>query len=334
MLKILKVIIIFSLVLVLLAWGGSFLFEKIYKFPEEVKYGVTFAPRYARYLKLDWQKTYIQMLDEMKMLNLRLPTYWDLLEPDEGKYNFSETDFMLFEAEKRNAEVILVLGMRQPRWPECQVPQWAKSLSVKARQEKILILIKQVVERYKDNKAVKVWQVENEPFLPFFGEGCDRADAGFLKREVDLVKNMSNKKILVTDSGELGAWIIPMHLSDIFGTTLYRDVYNPVMGYVNYPVLPYFYNIHSVLVRSFFAPKNEKTVIIELQAEPWFSGGDLSADFDRQAKLFPVQKLKSYVNYARKTGFDEMYLWGVEWWYAMAAKGYPQYLEYAQILFK
>lgn len=325
---------ILTFVFVILILSGSVIFEKFYKFPSQITYGVTFAPRYARYLKLDWQKTYINMLEEIQVKNLRIPSYWDVLEPIEGKFDFSETDFMLAEAQKRQANVILVLGMRQPRWPECQVPGWAKNLSTGERREKILTFISKVVERYKDNQAIKVWQVENEPFLPFFGEGCDKADSQFLKKEVNLVRSQSNKKIMVTDSGELGTWIIPMQVSDIFGTTLYRDVYNSWFGYFTYPVLPYFYNMHSLLVRKIYAPNNQKTVIAELQAEPWLSNGNLSDNFREQERLFPLKKLQSYVDYAQKTGFNEIYLWGVEWWYAMAQDGYPEYLNYAKNLFR
>lgn len=325
---------IFALAFFVLLFAGSIIFEKTYQFPSRITYGVTFSPRYARYLKLDWEKTYLQMLDELKVRNLRLPTYWDLLEPKEGQFNFSESDYLLKEAGERDAKVILVLGMRQPRWPECQVPLWAKSLSVSERKKEILKFIQKVVERYKDSPAVAGWQVENEPFLLFFGEGCDRADADFLKAEINLVKSLSNKKVMVSDSGELGTWVVPMQVSDVFGSTLYRDVYNPWLGYINYPVLPYFYNIHSYLVRKFFAPRNQKTVIVELQAEPWFSNGDLLQNYEKQAGFFPVLKMQSYIDYARKTGFDTMYLWGVEWWYAMAANGHPEYLEYAKGLYQ
>lgn len=323
---------ILALLMILLL--GNVIFEKIYPLPSQVIYGVTFSPKYARYLNLDWQKTYIQILDELEVRYLRIPGYWEILEPKSGKYNFSETDFMLYEADKRNARVILVLGMKQPRWPECQVPIWAKDLSVSERRQKILSFIQKVVDRYKDNQAIWAWQVENEPFLPFFGEGCDRADVNFLRTEVNLVRSLSDKKIIVTDSGELGTWLVPMQLSDIFGSTLYRDVYNPLLGYLSYPVLPYFYNIHSQLVRKLFAPLNKETMIIELQAEPWLSNGDLSRNYSEQARLFPLLKMQSYINYAKKTGFAKMYLWGVEWWYFMAENGYPQYLDYAKTLFK
>lgn len=326
-------LLIVMLFAVFLGFVGQVIFENSYKFPAKVNFGVTFSPKFARYLQLDWKKTYIQILDELKVQSLRLPAYWDDLEKQEGKFNFEDEDFMVSEANKRGIKIVLVVGAKQPRWPECHIPPWAKVLSLGERRSKTLRFLQKVVERYKDQKSVWAFQVENEPFLPFFGEDCDQGDENFLATEVSLVKSLSQKPIIISDSGELGTWIAPMKLSHIFGTTLYRDVYNPVLGYISYPVLPYFYNLKSQLVRSFFAKSNQKTIIVELQAEPWVGTRDLMDDPKKQAKFFPLEKLKNYTDFAQKTGFDEMYLWGVEWWYWMSQNGYPEYLDYAKTLF-
>ncbi len=322
-------LIIAVLVIALVA---NTILERIYP-ASSPRFGVTFSPRYARYLKLDWQKTYIEILDDLKVRDLRISSYWDTLEPQPGQFDFTETDFMLNEAGKRGAKVIMVLGAKQPRWPECHNPAWAVKLTVLDRQEKMLQLINKVVKRYNDDRQIWAWQVENEPLLDF-GEGCDEPDINFLKKEISLVKSLSNKTIILTDSGELGFWNTSMSLSDVFGTTLYRQVYDKILGTVTYPLPPYFYNIKSSLIRSIFAPKNKKTIIVELQAEPWFSNGYMPPNLAEQAKAFPVKKIESYADYARKTGFDQAYLWGVEWWYLMAKNGYPQYLNYAETLFK
>ncbi|MDO8573804.1 MAG: beta-galactosidase [Candidatus Daviesbacteria bacterium] len=311
------------------------IFNAVYQVPfsQKIEYGVTFSPRFARYLKLDWKKTYQEMLDELKVKNVRLTSYWDILQPEQDKFDFSETDYLLSEAEKRGVRVILVLGERQPRWPECHIPIWAKDLKLKDRQKKILEFIQKTVERYKNYPSVWAWQVENEPFLSFFGEGCDKADENFLKTEISLVRSLSNKKIIISDSGELGTWVVPMQASDIFGTTIYRKVKDKFFGYVTYPVPPYFYSLKSGLIRKFFAPYNQKTIIVELQSEPWLAGGDLISQAE-QSKIFSVKDFKNYINFAGKTGFDEIYLWGVEWWYFMDKQGYPQYLDYAKTLFR
>ena len=137
----------------------------------------------------------------------------------------------------------------------------------------------------------------------------------------------------MTDSGELSFWISSMQLSDIFGTTLYRQVHNKYLGHITYPSPPYTYYLKSSLIKNIFARHQERIIIAELQAEPWLADGNLLPP-QEQVKLFTMGNFKSYVDFARKTGFDEAYLWGVEWWYYMAANGYLQYLDYAKTLFK
>ena len=243
------------LALVLVIVLGSVIFEKTYPFPSKTTYGVTFSPRYARYLKLDWQKIYIQILDDLKVKNLRITGYWDIVQPKPDQYNFTELDYMLSEAGKRGVRVIPVLGVKQPRWPECHIPVWARSLTVADRQQKILEFVQRVVKRYRNYSAIEGWQVENEPFLSFFGQGCDAPDKNFLKKEVELVKGLSNKPIIMTDSGELGSWVPSMQLSDIFGATLYRRVYDKNLG--DYLTIPMNFSLNQLDKNSFNIPVAE-----------------------------------------------------------------------------
>ncbi|MBI2021966.1 beta-galactosidase [Candidatus Daviesbacteria bacterium] len=331
---VLVIIIGFLILLIVLVLGDKF-FDKFHPATKQIGYGVSFSPQYSKDLGLDWKSTYISILDELKVKNLRIPTYWSVTEKNPGQFDYSEIDFMVTEAQNRNAKIILVLGARQPRWPECHLPDWAKQLDLKTRQKKTLEFIRKVVEKYRTSESIKAWQVENEPLLPFFGDKCDSPDRLFLKKEVDLVRGLDQRPIIVTDSGELRPWRTPMRLSDVFGTTLYRTVYNKVLGYTTYPLLPYFYSLKSTLNRKFFAPDNQKTIIVELQAEPWSPGNNLiSTPLDQQLANFSLNNFKDYVKFAQRTGFDEIYLWGVEWWYWVRQKGVNQYWDYAKGLFE
>ena len=49
-----------------------------------------------------------------------------------------------------------------------------KKLNQKEKEEALLNWLKVVVLRYKDYPNIKMWQVENEPFLTVFGE-CEKA---------------------------------------------------------------------------------------------------------------------------------------------------------------
>src|SRR3989344_2063058 len=163
-----KTALLFVFGLVMLIFLGQVVFSLIYQFPAKINYGVTFSPKFAEYLALDWKKIYIQILDELGVKNLRLPAYWDELEAKENAFNFDDVDFMIKEASIRHVKVILVVGAKQPRWPECHYPAWAKALSLPERRSKTLEIIQEVVQRYKDQQSIWAWQVENEPFLLFF----------------------------------------------------------------------------------------------------------------------------------------------------------------------
>src|SRR3990167_5289868 len=303
------------------------------KIAENIKYGVTFSPTYTQTLGLDWKSIYINILDDLKVRNLRIPTYWSTIEPREGEFDYSSVDFMLDEANKRDAKVILVVGMKQPRWPECHIPTWAKILSPQERHNKTLKVVENTVNRYKDHAAVTYWQIENEPLFKF-RDHCDKPNAKFLKEKVELVRQVDpSRPLLITDSGELSLWTESMQLSDMFGTTLYRTVYNKYLGYLNWTLPPQSYTLKSDLIKKYFAPRNQKTIIAELQAEPWSPIGLFETPIEEQLKVFSLKDFQANVDYAKKTGFDEIYLWGVEWWYFAKEFNHPEYLEYAKVLF-
>lgn len=334
LLKVAKYLVIFGVSIAVLVILASLFSEG--NNPNQVQFGVSYSPRYARYLKLDWQKTYLSMLDELKVKNLRVPSYWNSLEPKEQEYDFSDTDFMLSEADKRGVAVILVLGIRQPRWPECHVPNWVKQLTVLERQQATLKFVEQVIKRYQANSSIWAYQLENEPFVSWFGENCDPPDKQFLQKEVELVKKLDTKRpIIITDSGEWGSWVNPIALSDILGISIYKKTFNSNLNfYFTYPFTPGMYNLKSTLIKTLVGDQGKKVIVTELQAEPWLSMRD-SEEFSpqRQAQLFSTSDFKSYIEFVKRTNFDEAYLWGVEWWYWMAENGQREYLEYAKTLF-
>ncbi len=303
---------------------------------EKTKLGVSFSPKYAIELGLNPQTTFIKILDELKVKSLRLPVYWDEVEGFPGELNFSKVDYYLDIAKSRNIQVILSLGYKQPRWPECFDPPWVKNLIRSERDLRILKLVKAEIDHFKKYQNIIYWQVENEPFLPF--GNCDTPNSTTqdrLKQEIQIVKSAGNRPILLTDSGELGFWLPAISSSDVFGTTVYRTVWNPILGYVDYPLPPVFYNLKQDLIR-FFTGKAGPTIISELQMEPWIEGKALPSESDLQTQIknFPVSKLGENLDYAKETGFKEIYLWGVEWWYFMDKMNHPEYLQEAKRLFR
>jgi len=107
------------------------------KRPEKMVWGVNFSIKQVLFLELDPQETYLAILDDLKAKNIKISVHWDLVEPQANQYDFEYLDWQVAEAEKRNAQLILAIGMKTPRWPECHLPQWAMNLSKEQQQELI-----------------------------------------------------------------------------------------------------------------------------------------------------------------------------------------------------
>lgn len=302
----------------------------IEKEKDRINLGVTFSHRYSSDIGMDWKASFEATLDDLGARKIRLPVYWDLVEKEEGEYDFSDVDWQLAEARKRNAEIVLVVGQKVPRWPECAIPGWALESDEK-RKASLLSFLKVVVGRYRNNPEIKYWQVENEPFLKF--GICPEADATLLDSEISLVRKLDpSRKIIITDSGELSLWVSAAKRADIFGTTMYRNVYKEGFGYYTYPIGPRFFRFKYGLIKLF--ANQENAVVIELQAEPWISGWTTNQPLQEQFKSMTDQKLRENVAYAKKVGFPEVYLWGVEWWYWLKVeKNHPEVWDTAKELF-
>lgn len=284
---------------------------------KSVEFGVTFSKTYAEFLGLDWRATYLAVLDDLGVRKLRLLSEWNQIEPERNRYDFRDLDWQINEAQKRGAEVILVIGERQPRWPECHNPAWLVDASQEEVQDEILEMLKEIVNHYKDQKTILMWQIENEPFLNLFGN-CPPGDKNFLKTEIALVKSLDSRPVLITDSGELSTWRKTAHLGDYFGTTIYRSVYNRYFGYFYHFWPPSFYRIKAKLV----GLSQNKILISELQVEPWVKSGSIpDTPIDEQKRAMSLKRIENHLNFARKTGFSPAYLWGVEWWYWLREQG-------------
>lgn len=290
----------------------------------EVKiFGVTYSKIQAEDLGLDWQKAYEAIFEDLGFDLIRIPIYWSEVEREEGVFDFSSTDWMMEVAEAHNANVVLVVGRKVPRWPECHEPTWVQSQISKIKSQKLLDYIKTTVKRYDDSFAVWAWQVENEPFLNF-GE-CPGLDKEFLDGEIKLVKSLSSKPIIITDGGEFGDWARAYKRADIFGTTMYRTIWNDTIGYFKYPIPPSFFRLKLGIIDFIYGKK--PSVVIELQAEPWGPMLIQDLDINEQFVSMNPEKFKELMEYIEGTGFDTFYLWGVEWWYWLKENGHPEMWE-------
>lgn len=279
----------------------------------DVRWGVTFSELMAEDLKLNPGDTLRAIIRELKPGGVRLVAYWDRIEKKKGQYNFDSLDEQMYIARQAKVPVILAIGQRVPRWPECHIPKWAKP-------EKDLIpYVKRVVMRYRGYRNILYWQVENEPFL-HFGE-CKRANKKLIESEIANVRTLDpGRKILLTDGGEFGDWYRAAKRGSIFGTTLYRKVYNRVFGEFTYPITPEIYPLKRDIIKYFTKKPDQNFIIIELGTEPWGDKQIVEMTLQEQLETFSVRDFRDNVDYALKCRFDTYYLWGAEWWYYLKKK--------------
>lgn len=327
-----KLLIIFGSVVFLLAVSVLVLMQK--PIPEKITYGMSFNTLYANELGLDWKETYDAILDDLGVRNLRLAAHWPMVEPVQGNFNFTELDYQIAKAESVGARVILAVGRRLPRWPECHVPTWARILDQEDRNARQLIYMKAVVERYKNSPAVIYWQVENEPFLSAFAfEHCGPLDTDFLDKEIALVRELdSSRQIIVTDSGNLGTWHGAYKRGDIFGTSVYVHFWNPDLGQFRTLLPAATYRVKDNSMALIYGRK--ESFLIELSAEPWLVAPVLEVPLAVQFTRMDIEKFRDILSYAKETRFSNQYLWEAEWWYWLKKNGNEDFWEEGKSLYK
>lgn len=294
----------------------------------EVLLGATFSKPYAEELGLDWREAYLATLDDLGVRALRIPVYWTDIEPKKGELDFSVVDWQIEEASRRGVKVILAVGMKLPRWPECHIPEWAKGLDIDELHLRIMNMLAAVIDRYSAAGTFAAWQVENEPFFAF-GE-CPPPDRMFLQREIALVRSSDSRPVIITESGELSTWVSAASLADILGISTYRAVWNRHIGHFFWPVTPNWYARRISAVAKFV----DGVFVSELQAEPWGPGPIVEMDIREQLRHMNPRKLRDNIAFVRRMGVPEAYLWGIEWWYWLKQQGHPEMWDEGRRIFR
>lgn len=317
---------IFLITILLLAGGLAYLGRSTADPNRPIIWGVTFEKDFAQKLGLDWRSAYLAILDDLKIKNIRIAARWTEVESKENEYNFTDLDWQVEQAAARGVKIILAVGQKLPRWPECFIPEWAAG-----NQDALLKYIKTTVNRYKDNLAIYAWQVENEPFLSF--GVCPKLDVKLLDEEIALVKKLDSRPIIITDSGEFSLWVSAAKRSDIFGTTLYRRIWHEYLGFFEYPIPPSFFRVKERITRWFVGQENP-FIVIELQGEPWTRKQIYEISVEEQMALLSFEEFGENLDYAKQADFNEYYLWGAEWWYYLKERGQGEYWDRVKELIK
>lgn len=289
-----------------------------------ITWGVDFSQSQAEYLGLDPRETYSAIIHDLGAKNIKLHINWNSVEQSKDSYDFTDVDWQVKEAEKNGVKIIFVVGMKTGRWPECHTPSWATTMSADEQKAEVLQYVSDMVNRYKDSSAIAYWQIENEPMIKF-GK-CPgwyySDDHTLLESEVAAVKAIdTSRKIIISDSGELSAWMEAAKIGDIVGITMYRNSWKP--GLSTFGINPYafldpaIYAGKAAVIQKMFG---KEVICIELQAEPWASKPLAEASLADQAKSMNPDMFLENIQFAKQSGLKGFYFWGVEWWYFMKTK--------------
>lgn len=142
---------------------------------------------------------------------VRLPIYWESVEPTPDSLDFSSVDELLAVVEEhdqvasRPTRVVLTVGARNFLYPELHEPAWAAP-----RQQPHLNELQSAAAyrayfdgsllRYRDSPLLYAWQVENEPldYVVNASTGADQITVEQLAWEVSEVHQLDPGKTVVT----------------------------------------------------------------------------------------------------------------------------------------
>ena len=274
-------------------------------------FGVSFSIKYCKELGLDWQKVYLGLLDDLKVRRFRLMSYWDLIEQEQNQYDFADLDWQFQQANKRGVKITLAAGMRQPRYPECHIPEWTKKLSTSDKHTALYKFLETTINRYKNQAALISWQLENEALNHGIGECTDYSRAR-LRHEYALIKKLDNKHPIIMSTSN--SWGLPFRKPkpDVVGFSIYLKRHYKNGRYFSSPLPAWFYRMRAAFIRTIL---NRPVIIHELQAEPWGPEATVNLSRLEQNKSMNALQLKKILDFAKSTDISYIDLWGAEWWY-------------------
>ena len=263
--------------------------------------------------------------------HLRLASYWHKLEFTPHHYRFSQLTEILTRCQQAHQNVVLTLGVKAPRWPEYYWPDFIenKNFDSSATQQSILDYLAKMITKLKHFSCITHWQIENEPLNPS-GPNNLVMPFSFLKTEVELVKSLDDRPIVMTvwgnDFHTQNSFSQIATIADVIGLDLYYQQFVcQILGKSVYLGPRQTDQALVAMIKSTHQP----VWITELQAEPW------EKDFtsycaDQTSSLNPKLLIKN-LNRARQLPVDEIFLWGLEYWLWRSKQGDDRYCQLVRL---
>lgn len=333
--------------------------------------GISFRPRQAESFGLVPTDALHSLL-EYPFDIIRLAAYWNHIESQPGRFDFSELDWQVDAAEAADKQIIICVGpVKCFGYPEYFVPDHVldspipEHSVVSAKTHPSLLeasttFARRIVERYRDRESVVAWQVEHEAVDPLGMEHSWRLSASFVRSEVDAVRSVDPSRPVVLNGFlptstpvRLVQWwrtrdqgdslTIARSLADVIGVDFYPR--HALVSLGSWSAYLDGANRHwqQRPWRQLAAWKSESSrrqmIVTEGQAEPWETI-TVPPNPDRAGmySCLPEDVIDNYnraIRYAARSGLAcKAYLfWGAEYWLLRQASGDPRYLDtFARVL--
>jgi beta-galactosidase GanA len=165
---------------------------------------------------LDYMRPVWPKLKSMHLNTVLAPVYWELLEPQEGKFDFTLVDSMIAGARKQNLKLILLWFGSWKNSMSCYAPEW-----IKLNQEKF--------ERAKDSKG------RGLEILSAFSKTNLQSDIrafSALMKHIARVDSRENTVIMIQVENEIGMLTEAREYTDAANIAFRSKVPDELMGYL------------------------------------------------------------------------------------------------------
>ena len=298
--------------------------------------GFSFSPLTSVNAGRDPAQDLALLLDATQPDLVRLPIYWEDVEPTPDQLEFDSIDPLMTVVGHHNltalhpTRVVLTIGARNFLFPELHEPDWAGPrlqpfLDQAQSGSAYRTYFDASISRYRSSPLLYAWQVENEP-LDFVGNdftGDDQITASQLAWEVGEVHRLDPvHKAVVTTYNGMNVYVDMLRLSapapigasghpadalqvgDALGLDLYVD--GPSIKFRHFVTIDLREQWKQETV-SFWgdqASRQGKDLwVAEMQAQPWSDSNTFK----------PKDLVASAVDY-RQSNVQVVLMWGVETW--------------------
>jgi hypothetical protein len=304
--------------------------------------GFTFVPGLAAGQGFEPAVALSQLLRKLHPDLVRIPIYWDQVEPSNDKLDFSAVDGLLQTVASANArrrarqvQVILVVGVRNLAWPEVHLPAWVGAgatldLAQITASSDYVNYLEQSFSHFAKSRVLYAWQVENEPLDNTNRNlGQVALAGGVVADEVALLKSIDpvHRAIVTTynsasvsldmEATSAFPWLynlLPgpkpaghpgpaLQLADILGLDVYVDTPSTPLGEASIPERIGWKAASLTYWASEAGNDGKEVWVTEMQGAPW----DGEAGFNEEDLMESAQSYSG-------TGVAAVLLWGVESW--------------------